>query len=187
MLREAVKAESELGRTARSYMEQGSLVPDDLVIRILVERISQPDAREGFILDGFPRNVPQAVALDEALSLVQAGIDLTINLVAPEDELVRRLSARWVCPNCGAIYHLLSQPPRKVGECDDCGSQLVQRDDDKPETARARLEKQRTPAGLLEHYRKKGKLVEIDGAQPVQKVTQDVVKIVEAMAARSVN
>jgi adenylate kinase len=182
LLREAVAAENAVGREAKAYMDRGALVPDELVIKMLLERIGQPDAIGGFILDGFPRNLPQAIALDEALAARKNKLDLAINLAVSQDELVRRLSARRVCPNCGAIYQLLSKPPREAEKCDVCGSQLVQREDDKPETVRKRLDAQWTPPDLMAHYRRQRKLADIDGSMPVAKVTE---ALVEAVKSRS--
>lgn len=187
LLREARSKGTDLGKEASKFMDAGQLVPDALVIGILLERIAQPDAAGGFILDGFPRNLAQAVALDDALSKQNDAIDLVVSLNVPDEELVRRLSGRWVCPTCGAIYHVISHPPLEFGICDVEMTELVQREDDKPEVVRTRVEAQRTPNDLIEHYRKTGKLVEIDGAQPMPKVTQDVIDAVESRRAGSVN
>jgi adenylate kinase len=164
MLREAVANGTGLGKTAKTYMDQGALVPDDLVIEMLGERVKQPDASAGFVLDGFPRTLAQAVALDEMLAKDGKSIDVAFNIVVPDDELVRRLGGRWLCRNCGAIYQESSNPPVVAGKCDRCGGELYQRDDDKPETVRARLEKQKPPADLLQH-------LEIDGQKDVEGVT----------------
>ena len=182
MLREAVASNSEAGREASQYMEQGALVPDELVIKMLIERLGRDDARAGFILDGFPRNLKQAIALDIRLADRGEKIDLAINLAVATEELVRRLSARRLCPNCGAIYSLLDHPPRQEGKCDVCQSTLVLRDDDKPETVRLRLINQIPPGELIAHYRRKRKLADIDGAMPVTEVTA---ALVEAVKARS--
>ena len=175
MLREAVASDNELGRAAKSYMEQGSLVPDELVIEMLIDRISHPDAARGFILDGFPRNRAQAVALDEDLAAHGAAIDVAVNLAVPREELVRRLTARRTCPRCGAIYNLVNHPPADDSKCDKCGAQLIQRDDDKPETVTARLDRQWTPAELLAYYRMQRKLVELDGLLPAVEVTRELI------------
>ena len=171
MLREAVAAGTEMGKTAKGYMNQGALVPDDLVVKMLVERIRRPDAAKGFVLDGYPRTLAQAIALDEAMANENKAIDLAFNIVVPDDELVRRLGGRWLCRSCGAIYHEITNPPRVAGKCGRCGGELYQRDDDKPETVRARLEKQKPPEDLLAHYRTKAKLFEIDGSEEVESVT----------------
>jgi adenylate kinase len=183
LLRDARANATELGKEAAAYMDAGKLVPNELVIGILLERIGRPDATAGFILDGFPRNLVQAEALDEALAAHGESIDLALSFVVADDELVRRLGGRWICPNCGAIYQESSRPPKEAGKCDVCGAQLTQRDDDKPETVRARIEAQRTPADLIGHYRGTGKLVEVDGAQDLAKVTADVVGAVENAGA----
>lgn len=185
MLRQAVAAGSDLGKAAKGYMDAGSLVPDDLVIRMLVDRISQPDARAGFILDGFPRTLAQAVALDEALAREGKSIDLAPNLTAPDEELVRRLAGRWLCRGCDAIYHELTSPPQVTGRCDRCGGELYQRPDDRPETVRARLQQQKPPPEMLEHYRKAGKLAEINGLQSVEQVTEDLLNAIEKVGAGS--
>ena len=178
MLRAAVAGGSELGRRAKEYMERGALVPDGLVIDMLVDRISQPDAESGFVLDGFPRNFAQAEALDAALARDDKTIDLALNIGVPDEELVKRLGGRWLCRNCGAIYHEITNPPDVAGKCNNCGGELYQRQDDRPETVRARLEQQKPPAALLDHYRGAGKLVDIDGQQTVEKVTEDLVEAV---------
>ncbi len=182
MLRAAVANGTELGRKAKEYMDQGALVPDELVIDMLIERIGEPDAKDGFLLDGFPRNLPQAQALDEALRRSGTSIDLALNIVVPDEELVKRLGGRWLCRSCGAIYHEVTNPPKIAGRCDRCGGELYQRDDDKPETVRARLERQKPPADMIEHYAKAGKLVEINGMQAVEKVTEDLLAAVNQKA-----
>lgn len=182
MLREAVAMGTDLGRQAKQYMDAGALVPDELVIRMLVERIRRPDAAGGFVLDGFPRNLAQALALDEALASEGKAVDLAVHIVVPDDELVRRLGGRWLCRSCGAIYQEASSPPRVAGRCDRCGGELYQREDDRPETVRARLNGQKPPAELLDHYRAAAKLVEIDGMRPVEEVTAELLRAVDAGA-----
>jgi adenylate kinase len=172
MLREAVASGSELGKTAKGYMDAGGLVPDDLVIAMLAERLGLPDAQAGFVLDGYPRTLAQAQALDEILTQQDKRIDRAFNIVVPDDELVRRLGGRWLCRNCGAIYQETTNPPAVAGKCDKCGGELYQREDDKPETVRARLEKQKPPADLLAHYRAQGKLADVNGQQDVDAVTK---------------
>jgi adenylate kinase len=165
-------------------MDQGALVPDHLVIEMLVQRIQRDDAKAGMILDGFPRNLAQAQALDDALER-EAGkaIDLAVNFAVADDELIRRLSGRWLCRKCGAIYHEVGNPPRVAGRCDRCGGELYQRDDDKAETVAARLKSQKPPADLLEFYRSSGKLVQVDGLQSVEQVTADIVSVVRKKRA----
>ena len=179
LFREAVRQGTELGKQVGAYMERGELVPDELTIATLLERMRQPDAREGAIFDGFPRTLQQARALDQALADHGMAADLALLIDAPDDEIVRRLSGRWLCPACGRIFHEVSQPPIQERLCDGCGSELMQRDDDKPEVVRKRLEQQRPPEELLAHYRKQSKLVEIDGAQEVEDVTRDLLAAIE--------
>jgi len=174
MLRANVAEGTDLGRQAKEYMDRGALVPDELVIDMLVDRIGQADAEAGFVLDGFPRNLAQAEALDAALAREDRAIDLALNITVPDDELVKRLGGRWLCRSCGAIYHEVTSPPKNAGRCDKCGGELYQRDDDRPETVRNRLQQQKPPAEMIEHYRSGGKLVDIDGLQPVEKVTEDL-------------
>ena len=180
MLREAVARGTDLGKQAKAYMDRGELAPDDLVIAMLVGRIGQNDCQSGFLLDGFPRNLAQAEALDRALADASKAIDLAINITVADAELVRRLSGRWLCRDCGAIYHQVTSPPRVAGKCDKCGGELYQREDDRPETVRARLERQKPPADLIEHYRRKGRLKDIDGSRPIEAVTAAVMAAVSA-------
>jgi adenylate kinase len=183
LFREAVQQDSELGRLAKTYMDRGALVPDEVTIAMLIERIGRPDARGGVVLDGYPRTLAQARALDEALAGRGAAVDLALHVSASDEEIVRRLSGRWLCPSCGEIYHEQSRPPRQPGVCDACGSGLGQRDDDKAEVVRARLELQRPPTELLEHYRARRKLVEIDGEQEVGAVTRALLAAIERSKA----
>lgn len=178
MLRANVANGTELGTKAKEFMDRGALVPDELVIDMLVDRISQSDAEAGFVLDGFPRNLAQAQALDAALERSGRVIDIALQITVPDDELVKRLGGRWLCRGCGAIYHEVTNPPQTAGRCDKCGGELYQRDDDRPETVRNRLEQQKPPAEMVDHYRQAGKLVDIDGLQPVEKVTEDLVAAV---------
>lgn len=180
MLREEVARGSDLGTKAKSFMDAGALVPDDLVIAMLVERVNRDKASKGFVFDGFPRNLAQARALDDALEADGKRIDLALNITVPDDELVQRLGGRWLCRNCGAIYHEVTSPPKQAGKCDRCGGELYQRDDDKAETVRARLEKQKPPADLIDHYRGQAKLRDIQGSQPIEAVTRDLVAAIEA-------
>ncbi len=175
MLRANIANGTELGAKAKDYMDRGALVPDELVIDMLIKRLEEPDAEAGFVLDGFPRNLAQAEALDEALAREDKTIDMALNISVPDDELVKRLSGRWLCRNCGAIYHEVTNPPTTPGKCDRCGGELYQRDDDRPETVRARLEQQKPPAAMIDHYREGGKLVDIDGRQDVDSVTEELV------------
>lgn len=180
LFREAIRQETELGKQAKVYYDQGQLVPDHLTIAMLLERLSQGDCAGGCILDGFPRTLEQATALDEALAREGRAIDKVVYIQAPQDELLSRLSGRWNCRQCGSVYHERFQPPREAGRCDQCGGELYQREDDKPETARRRLEvyAQQT-APLIDYYRERGKLVEIDGHKSVEEVAENLLAAVE--------
>jgi adenylate kinase len=171
MFRENVKNQTELGMLANEFMSKGDLVPDDVTIRMLLERISRPDAASGAMFDGFPRNVVQAAALDAALGERGARIDRALYIFVEDDELIARLGGRWICRNCGTLYHERNDPPSKAGVCDKCGGELYQRDDDRPDVVRNRLEKQKPPADLIEHYRRAGVLREIDGQRSLDDVT----------------
>jgi adenylate kinase len=171
MFRENVKNETPLGKLANEYMSKGELVPDEVTIKMLLERISRDDARAGAMFDGFPRNVVQAQALDAALAGQGAKVDYALLISVRDEELVSRLGGRWICRNCGKLYHERNDPPKKAGVCDHCGGELYQRDDDKPEVVRSRLEKQKPPAALIDHYRQAGVLKEINGEQPLDTVT----------------
>ena len=178
MLRENVAQGTELGKAAKEYMDAGRLVPDDLIINMLLARIERPDVDAGLILDGFPRTLPQAVALDEALQRAGKAVDVAVNITAPDEEVVRRLSSRWLCRTCG---HIASE---KLGKCPNCGgSEFYQRDDDKPEAVRTRLETMKPPAAMLQHYESQGKLCEVDGMQSVERVTEDLLGCLEGAPA----
>ena len=172
LFRAAVRDGSPVGIQARRYMERGQLVPDDITIAMLLQRLGAPDAADGAILDGFPRNRAQAEALDAALAERGTSVRRAISIEVPAEELLRRLSGRWVCRDSGHVYNEHSNPPRVPGRCDIDGSPLIQRDDDRPETIRARLEQ--TLSNLREvadHYRQQGILRTIDGLQPMEDVT----------------
>jgi len=173
LFRENIRRQTELGRKVQPILDRGLLVPDELTVSMVLDRIAQPDARQGFVLDGFPRNVDQARALDEALAREGKSIDKAIYIKVSTDELVRRLGGRWNCPQCGAVYHELSMPPKKGGVCDSCGSELHQREDDRPDVVRTRLEvnlKETKP--LLEYYGADGKLTEVNGDMEVKQVKE---------------
>ena len=175
MFRAAMKEETELGLKAKSYMDKGELVPDEVTIGIVRERLSKQDCESGFLLDGFPRTVPQAEALEEILSDLNKKIDYVINIDVDQDILMERLTGRRICKNCGATYHLVFNPPAKENVCDRCGGELYQRADDNAETVQTRLEvniKQSQP--LLNFYESKGYLRNIDGQQDINKVFADV-------------
>jgi adenylate kinase len=171
LFRENIRQQTELGRKAQPFVEQGLLVPDELTVGMLLDRIARPDAVRGFLLDGFPRNVDQAKALDEALAREGKAIDKAIYIRVPTEELVLRLSGRWNCRQCGAVYHEQAVRPKEEGVCDRCGGDLYQREDDRPDVVRTRLEvnvKQVEP--LLEYYGRDGKLVEVNGGLGVERV-----------------
>jgi adenylate kinase len=164
MLREAVAAGSPLGREARGYMDRGALVPDDVIIRMMAERLSAADAGRGFILDGFPRTIAQAEALARLLKDIGQTLDTVVYFDVSEPELLRRLTGRRVCRACGHSYHLTSNPPKRAGVCDACGGELYQRDDDGEATVRRRLEVyQRQTAPLLDYYRQRNLLAPVSG------------------------
>jgi adenylate kinase len=178
LFRENIRAATELGKKAQPFVESGRLVPNELTIGMLLDRIAHPDCAGGCMFDGFPRNTEQAEALDEALAGEGKQIDKAIYIPVTTDELVRRLAGRWSCPQCGAVYHETNQPPKQAGVCDNCGSQLYQREDDRPEVVRTRLEvnlKNLEP--LLDHYRRQSKLLEVDGERPVDEITQDILRL----------
>jgi len=178
MFRENVRNETELGKVAKSYMDRGDLVPDEITIKMLLERIGRPDAAQGAMFDGFPRNVVQAEALDTALAGRGAKIDHALLISVPDEELVARLGGRWICRQCGTLYHERNDPPKQPGVCDKCGGELYQRDDDRPEVVRTRLEKQKPPADLIDHYRKHGVLTEIDGQRSLDDVTASLLEAI---------
>lgn len=185
MFREAVREGADLGRELKSYMDAGELVPDDLVIRLVVERLGRPDADRGFVLDGFPRTRPQAEALDQALDS-RDGVEAVVNLLVPDDVVMRRLSGRRVCADCGANYHLEERLPREEGRCDQCGGRVVQRDDDTPAAIARRLALYaEATAPLVDFYRERGLLVEVDGLGTPIEVFDRLVKAVETRLGRA--
>lgn len=185
ILRANVRNKTQLGVKAREFMDRGALVPDDIVVNMVVDRIRQDDCLSGFILDGFPRNLNQASVLESTLGEMGKKIDLAIGIDVERKELVRRLSGRRVCRKCGASYHVIFNPPVNIGMCDKCGSEIYQRDDDKEETIEARLkvyEQETMP--LIEYYGAKGLYRPIDGIGSVDKITKD---IMDAIAKGSGN
>jgi adenylate kinase len=161
-----------LGVEAKRYMDAGQLVPDEVTINMVRDRLAEPDAADGFLLDGFPRTTPQAVALDKLLADLGDGLDLVLELVVDDDEVIRRLSGRRTCRGCGKIWHVEFDPTSREGVCDRCGGQLFQRDDDKAETIAKRLvEYSEKTAPLVDYYGAQGKLVGIDATGPVEDVT----------------
>jgi adenylate kinase len=184
MLREAVAAGSLLGREAKGYMNQGALVPDDVIIRMMGERLGKADAARGFILDGFPRTIAQADALAKLLKDLGQTLDTVVYFDVSEPELLRRLTGRRVCRKCGHTYHLVSNPPKRAGVCDACGGELYQRDDDTEATVRKRLEVyQRQTAPLLDYYRQRNVLTTVTGEGSLTAI-RDAIRAVVGAAAR---
>jgi adenylate kinase len=175
MLREAVKAGTRLGGLAKKYMDEGRLVPDEVVIGMVEERLRQPDCSKGFILDGFPRTIEQAEALDSELEKLGLKLDAVLNLEVGDEEVVKRIALRRTCRSCGAVYHLIFNPPRREGVCDRCGGELYQRDDDGEEVVRNRLKvyRQQTKP-LLEFYRRRGLLRDVNGERSIEDVFKEI-------------
>jgi adenylate kinase len=172
IFRANVSQGTPLGLEAKRYMDAGGLVPDEVTINMVRDRLADPDAADGFLLDGFPRTVPQAVALDKLLADVGTALDLVLELIVEADEVIRRLSGRRNCHGCNKVWHVEFDPPLKEGTCDRCGGQLYQRDDDKPETIAERLRVyERDTSPLIDYYGAQGKLVGIDATGPVEDVT----------------
>jgi len=171
LFREAAAAGTSLGLEAKRYMDRGVLVPDGVVIRMISDRLARPDAKRGFILDGFPRTLEQAAALDALLADAGQSLDRVVFFDVKEPEIVRRLTGRRVCPSCASLYHLVSSPPRVADRCDRCGSELILRDDDREETVRTRLGVYaRQTAPLLERYRERGLLVSVPAGGEIETV-----------------
>lgn len=188
MLREAVAKGTELGRLAKSYMDRGELVPDDVMVKVVLERLSMPDCQRGALLDGFPRTPEQARALEEALAKEGKSISLVPYIRVSMEKLLERLAGRWICRNCQAVYHLVHNPPKEDLKCDFCGGELYQRDDDKPETARRRLEVYfAQTAPLIEHYRRAGILREIDGERGIEEIHRELIALVAEAQGRGGN
>lgn len=175
MFREAQEQETELARQAVSYMEKGQLVPDEITIRMVLERIAAPDCVNGVVFDGFPRNLKQAEALDEALVEQGKTVDKVVYIKVPETELLERLSGRWICRQCQTPYHALNSPPKTPGKCDRCGGELYQRADDTVETVKERLKVYfAQTAPLIDYYTRAGKLLEVDGEGGVDEVGERI-------------
>lgn len=178
LLRTAVKNRTALGVEAQRYMDQGALVPDELVLTLIEERLNQLDASAGFILDGFPRNVPQAETLARVLDGHGKKLDKVIALIVPDAEIVKRISGRRTCRNCGAMYHLIYDPPRNPGVCNECRGELYQREDDAEETVRMRLKVYaESTRPLLEHYGRLGLLAEIDGIGATEEIERRILRV----------
>ena len=181
IFRANIKNGTELGNKAKSYMDQGHLVPDELTCDLVVDRIKQADCKNGYVLDGFPRTIPQAEALKAALEKMGETIDYAINVEVPDENIVNRMGGRRACPGCGYTYHIKHNPPKVEDICDVCGAKLVLRDDDKPETVTKRLSvyhEQTKP--LIDFYKKEGVLREVDGTQDLNDVFQAITEILGA-------
>jgi adenylate kinase len=175
ILRQALADGTEMGRKAKSFMEQGALVPDEVVIGIIEERLRKSDCARGYILDGFPRTLPQAEALSRALRPLSASLDKVLSVEVPEEDLIRRLAGRRVCRDCGYMFHVDTHPPRESGVCDKCGGALYQRDDDKEDTIRHRLRVYREQTQpLIAYYDKMGLLRRIDGRGAIEEISQRI-------------
>ncbi len=181
IFRANIKEGTELGKKAKSYMDQGQLVPDELTLELIMDRFQNPDCKDGYVLDGFPRTIPQAEALTEALAKKGETIDYAINVEVPDENIINRMGGRRACLGCGSTYHIVYAPTKVEGICDRCGEKLVLRDDDKPETVKNRLNvyhNQTQP--LIEYYTGQGKLAEVDGTQSMEDVFDAIVKILGA-------
>lgn len=181
IFRANIKNGTELGQKAKTYMDQGLLVPDELTVALVIDRIQKEDCAKGFVLDGFPRTIPQAEALDEALKNLGEAMDYAIDVDVPDENIINRMSGRRACLDCGATYHIVTIPTKVEGICDACGSKVVLREDDKPETVQKRLEvyhAQTQP--LIDYYKKQNILKTVDGTQPMEAVFDAIVGILGA-------
>ena len=181
IFRANIKEGTELGSKAKGYMDQGLLVPDELVIDLVVDRLTWDDAKGGYVLDGFPRSIPQARALTDALAAKGESVDYAIDIEIPDQNIIERMGGRRACVGCGATYHIVNIPPKKEGICDNCGEKLILRDDDKPETVKKRLDvyhEQTQP--LIEYYKNEGVLRSVDGTLSMDDCFAEIVKILEA-------
>ena len=178
IFRANIKNGTDLGAKAKEYMDKGLLVPDELVCDLVVDRIQQADCEKGYILDGFPRTIPQAEALENALNAIEQKLDYAIDIDVPDENIINRMSGRRACVGCGATYHVLFNPTKVEGKCDVCGESLILRDDDKPETVKKRLDVYHTQTQpLIDFYTERKVLVEVDGTQSMDKVFDDIMKI----------
>ena len=181
IFRANIKNGTELGKKAKEYMDKGLLVPDELTVQLLLDRVANEDCKNGYVLDGFPRTIPQADVLDSELTKLGDKVDYAVNVDVPDENIVHRMSGRRACLKCGATYHIEHIPPKKEGICDKCGSELVLREDDKPETVQNRLavyHEQTQP--LIDYYDKKNILKTVDGTKDMQEVFSDIVNILNA-------
>ncbi|HAV90970.1 MAG TPA: adenylate kinase [Eubacterium sp.] len=178
IFRANIKNGTELGNKAKEFMDKGLLVPDELVVDLVIDRFKEEDCKKGYILDGFPRTIPQAEALDKALSDIGDSVDFAVNVEVPDENIITRMGGRRACVGCGATYHVQFNPTKVEGVCDRCGKELILRDDDKPETVKKRLDvyhEQTQP--LIDYYTNKGIIKEVDGTQDMNKVFDDIVDI----------
>lgn len=178
IFRANIKNGTELGKEAKGYMDKGLLVPDELTVRILLDRVAKEDCKNGYILDGFPRNIPQAEVLDKELAKLGDKIDHAIDMEVPDENIIARMSGRRACTSCGATYHIVNVPPKKEGVCDKCGETLILREDDKEETVKNRLNvyhEQTQP--LIDFYEKKGILKTVDGTRDMMDVFREITEI----------
>lgn len=181
IFRANIKNQTELGKKAKAYMDQGQLVPDELTVNLVADRIVKEDCANGFVLDGFPRTIPQAEALDAALVAMNAKIDYAIDVEVPDSSIISRMGGRRACVGCGATYHIVYNPTKVDGVCDACGAKLILRDDDKPETVKERLNVYHTQTQpLIDFYEKKGCLKSVDGTQSIDAIFEQITKILEA-------
>ena len=181
LFRQGLERRSDVGLLAKSYMDKGELVPDEITIKMILKRVDQPDCASGCLFDGFPRTLQQAKALDKALKERGRSIDKAIYIEVPDEELVKRLSGRWLCRTCQTPYHITNSPPKTPGKCDRCGGDLYQRPDDREETVRERLNvflAQTVP--ILDYYRKQGKLIGVNGNLGMQGVAREIVSALKA-------
>lgn len=178
IFRANIKNGTELGAKAKEYMDKGLLVPDELVVDLVIDRFKEPDCEKGYVLDGFPRTIPQAEALDKALTAIGENVDYAINVEVPDDNIINRMGGRRACVGCGATYHIVYSPTKEEGKCDTCGAELIIRDDDKPETVKNRLavyHEQTQP--LIDYYTNKGIIKEVDGTVDMKEVFSAIVDI----------
>jgi len=181
LFRQALEGRTEVGLLAKSYMDKGELVPDEVAIKMILEKINQPDCASGCLLDGFPRTLHQAQVLDKALKEQGKSIDKAIYIEVPNEELVKRLSGRWLCRVCQTPYHIISSPPKTPGKCDKCGGELYQRSDDREETVNDRLSvffAQTVP--ILDYYKKQNKLIRVNGNLGMQGVASEIISVMKA-------
>ncbi len=174
-----IKEGTDLGKEAKGYMDRGQLVPDSLTIQLVIDRLQKEDCAKGYILDGFPRTIPQAESLNEALDKLDDKLDFAVNVEVPDENITERMAGRRVCPACGATFHIVFNPPKQEGVCDVCQGALILRDDDKPETVKKRLgvyHEQTHP--LISYYEKQDILVNVDGTQKVEKVFKEILELV---------